>query len=404
MEVWYPSRRNAFIEKAVNSVDPKGYDGSYQYKVYPKIEGCQQDDGDVRRAMLTDTLASVIYTKNPKFRYVSLGFYYNLVDKIRIHAKLGPMLWKDVNVVIKGANAYAYLTKDPTMFPFSDLDIMVMINPELSDGVFADVKAELRTIVLQLISQYKRMLDNMFFVNGSNKYKDSDTYKKSVLLSDELIEEFKKEYKDAVMAFNMSHMNENVLILSPFEDDSIRNGCSRYSFVMANSKRKPDSVVRVEVPHYDKCEKIPLKKSPFFASYNETIDFKRDGASLAGKFDLYRIKFCNLIVELDDEGNTSKEDRVAADFIDVSIAEKGDAELTDFYGKARCEQIKDPEASVWRVYRDGEWVDVNCWLVVPNVATCVDDLHKMLNVYGCPESKKAKREARYKALKAMMTA
>lgn len=402
MEVWNPSRRNAFIEKAVGSDDSRGYEGGYQFKVYPKIEGAMQDDGDSRRATLTDALASVIYSKNPKFRYISLGFYYNLVDKIRMHPKLGVMLWKDVNVVIKGANAYAYLTKDQSMFPFSDLDIMIMINPELSEREFSEAKAELRTIVLQSISQYKRMLDNMFFVKGSNKYKDSEMYQQSVLLKEELIEEFKKEYKDAIMAINMAHARENVLILSPFEDDSIRNSCSRYSFVLKNSKRQSDSVVRVEVPHYDKCEKIPLKKSPFFASANETIDFKRDGELLEGKFELYRLKFCNLVIELDDKGNTVKEERVAADFIDVSIASKGDAELTDFYSKARCEQIKDPEACEWRVYREGAWKTVNCWLVMPNIATCVYDLHKMLNVYACPEAKKAKREARYKALMALM--
>ena len=415
MDIWKPSDREDFIKEAVNSTVTRGHRGPYHFSVLPKCEGTEED---VRRVMLTEALAKTIYKKNPKFRYMSLGFYYFLVDKIRINLEIGDLLWHDVMVVIKGANAYAYLTgaaeadtcaadtddegaaeaDDGTDFPFSDLDIMIYVNPYMEDSMFSDVKRELRIIATQAISQYKRLLDNMFFTNGPNKFKESEMYKESKLFDDELIEQFKKDYNAEVESL----CGPGRLVISPFVDDAIRNTCSRYSFLLTNNFE--NNVVKVDVPHFDRCENIPLKKTPFFCSYNETIDFKRDGVDLTGKFDLYRIRFSNLVVEVDDEGNTLKEERVAADFIDVSIASKTDAELLDFWNNARCEQILDKEACDWRVFRGSHWETITCWLIMPNVATCINDLYKMLNVYESPECKKAKRVARYEALKKVATA
>jgi hypothetical protein len=59
----------------------------------------------------------------------------------------------------------------------------------------------------------------------------------------------------------------------------------------------------------------------------------------------------------------------------------------------------DPDANAWKVHRDNKWEVVNCWMIMPNIATCINDLYKMLNVYESAEGKKLKREARYKALK-----
>jgi hypothetical protein len=239
----------------------------------------------------------------------------------------------------------------------------------------------------------------MFFVNTNNHFKDSEMYKQVQLIDNELIAQFKKDYGEEIEKQNNLASSQKLLIVSPFDSDEIRNTCSRYSFLLTKSESHDDSVVRVEVPHFDKCENIPLKKSPFFCSYNETIDFKRDGKSMHGNFDLYRIRFNNLFVQFDEEDQVVKEEKVAADFIDISISGKNDAELIDFWNSAQCESILDTDANEWKVMRDGAWQTVKCWLVMPNIATCVNDLYKMLNVYECPDNKKMKRKGRYDALK-----
>ena len=407
-EIWTPQDRCNFIKEAVYSKSERGHRGPYQFNVYPKIDGTQNDELEVRRSIITEAFAKVIYTKNPKYRYMSLGFYYMLVEKIRLNNRVSHYLWRDIMVIIKGANAYTYLTSDSDLFPFSDLDIMIYINPELEDATFNDIKKELRILVLQTISQYKRLLDNMFFTTGQNKFKDSDMYKETCLFDEDTIASFKKDFNDEVEKLNAKKAFNKSIVISPFEDDQIRNDCSRYSFLITKSEGHDESVVKVDVPHFDMCENIPLKKSPFFSSYNETINFNRtsvsgdsesEASTSVGQFDLYRIRFNNLLVEFTDEGKAVKDERIAADFIDVSIASKKDAELIDFWNTARCEHIMDPNACLWKVQRDGKWETTSCWLIMPNIATCINDLYKMLNIYECPESKKNKREIRYTELK-----
>lgn len=390
---WTPKERNEFISEAVSSGEMKGNRGPYYFNVYPKDVGQNQNSEiEARKSQMTEVFAKNIYTKHPKYKYISIGFYYMLVDKVRSHVVLSKFIWSDIFIIIKGANAYMYLTKDKDTFPCSDLDIMIYINPSLRDDVFNELKSELHTIVVQCLSQFKRLLDNMFFINS---IKDTEIFKHSQLFDDETIEEFKRDHIEELT--NLS--TDTLKIISPFTSDKFRNDCSRHSFILANSKHDSNNVVKVDVPHFDKCEKIPLRKTPFFCSYNKTIDFKRDGQALEGKFDLYRIRFNNLFVEFDADGKKVKEEKVAADFIDVSISSKTDAELIDFWNTARCEFILDKDACEWKVLRDNEWQSITCWMVMPNITSCLNDLYKMLNVYECPDSKKAKREARYNALK-----
>lgn len=393
---WTPRERNDFILEAVSSAEGKGNRGPYYFNVYPKdVAQNTYSDIDARKSLMTETFAKTIYTKNPAYKKISVGFYYTLVDKVRNHLILREFIWRDIFIVIKGANAYMYLTSDKETFPCSDLDIMIYINPILSEDLFNELKSEMHTTVVQCLSQFKRMLDNMFFINS---VKDTEIFKNSQLLDEDLIDAFKKDYIQELDQLS----TETLKIISPFENDKYRNECSRHSFILANSKHNANNVVKVDVPHFDKCEKIPLRKTPFFCSYNKTIDFKRDGQSLEGKFDLYRIRFNNLFVEIDADGKKIKEEKVAADFIDVSISSKTDAELIDFWNTARCEFIMDPDVNQWRVQKDNKWQTITCWLVMPNITSCLNDLYKMLNVYECPENKKAKREARYNALKQIM--
>ena len=375
MDPWTPEDRNAFFNFAVNTNDNRGYRGPYHFSTLPKANGNEQED--IRRCMVTEALASTVYMKNPRFRDLSLGFYKILFQRLAMNAFTGPYMQSDIFILLKGGNAYAFVTEEkfPDDFKFSDLDIVVYINPYLNDESFKKLEKAVKVTVLQTMSQYKRMLDHMLFLN-----KPID----GSFLDEQTIMEFKQSYTQALKDVTLPDGAEFV---SPFASDDVRNYCSRNSFVITNSKAKQDSVVRIEVPHYDKCERIPLRKTPLFCSYNETIDFQRAGDSaLNGHFDLYRIRFNNKYVEKNMEtGEVIHEERVPADFIDVSIASKDDAELLDFWNRGRCLCVYDRFAQVW--------------LTVPDIHTCISDLYKMLNIYECPEGKKQKRAQKYNKLR-----
>lgn len=370
MDPWTPEDRNAFIESAVNSSESRGQKGPYHYSVLPKVSGTEQED--VRRSLVTEALAKTIYKTNPAYRQISLDFYKILYSKLSMNPYTSPYIGNDIVVLMKGGNAYAYVTQEefPDDFPFSDLDIVVCINPYIEDTMFKKLESAVRVTVLQTISQYKRMLDHMLFLNKPIE---------GTSLDKQVLDSFKSEL-DAMMK-NISLPTGE--IVSPFRSDAVRNYCSRNSFLIANST-KENSVVRVDVPHFDRCERIPLRKTPMFCSYNKTIDFVRDNNTAQGHFDLYRIRMNTMYVEKNEEGNIIKEERVPADFIDVSIASKNDAELIDFWNKGRCLSIYDRHASVW--------------LITPDIQSCISDLYKMLNVYECPEGKKQKRQQKLNKL------
>jgi hypothetical protein len=203
------------------------------------------------------------------------------------------------------------------------------------------------------------------------------------ILDDETIESFKEDYSNALKKIVLPNNGE---FLSPFDSDEVRNSCSRNSCILTNSKVDNDMIVRVEVPHYNRCERIPLRRTPLISSYNETIEFSRsaDDKTLNGHFDLYRIRLNNLYVEKDEDGKIIVQEKVTADLIDVSIVKQNDVELLDFWNKGRCLSVYDKYA--------------NIWLMVPDIISCIDDLYKMLNVYECPDSKKSKRQQKYNRL------
>lgn len=378
MDPWTPETRNAFIHDAIHSDKHTGHRGPYSFKTFPKVNGNEAED--VRRSFVTEALAETIYKSNPAYRKLSLSFYETLFHKLSMHHLAGFHMGTNIMLLIKGSNAYAYVTGEsmPEEFNFSDLDIIIYINPNLDNATFTELQQACNIVLLQTISQYKRTVDHMLFLNRpiENQLFDAAT-----------IDAFKKDFSNNLKNITLPDGAE---FISPFESDETRNYCSRNSFLLANSETKTDSVVKVEVPHFDRCERIPLRKSPLFSSHNKTIDFVRDKATSQGQghFELYRLRFNTKYIERDEQGNVVVEERVAADFIDVSIASKDDAELIDFWQRGRCLNIFDRFSGVW--------------ITTPDIHTCISDLHKMLFVYECPEGKKPKRTQKYNILKSLL--
>lgn len=374
MDPWTPEDRNSLIDLAINNNNARGQKGPYHFSVLPKMNGNEQED--IRRNMLTEALANSIYKTTPELRDVSLSFYKILMQKLSSNSYTGPYLNGDIFVVIKGSNAYAFVTEEkyPEDFPFSDLDVMIYINPYLDDAMFNQLKQAVRVSVLQTISQYKRLLDHMLFLN-----KPID----GVFLDEHTITSFKDVYTKTLESIDLP---DGAQFVSPFVTDEIRNYCSRNSFLIKKSVAQENSVVKIEVPHFDRCERIPLRKTPLFCSYNDTIDFSRgNNEATPGHFDLYRIRFNNMYIEKDLEtGKIVHEERVPADFIDITIASKDDAELIEFWNKGRCVCLYDKYASLW--------------MAMPDIHSCIADLYKMLNIYECPESKRQKRTQKFNKL------
>lgn len=375
MDPWTPENRNCFINEAVNASGDrkKGNKGTYYYNVMPKLENGVESE-DPRRASVTEVLSNTVYM--PGFKSIALGFYGVLCHKLMTHPFIGAAFNKDLIVMVKGSNAHSYLAKllaiqDET-FKNSDTDIVICINPFLPQQAFANLKKQAEIVVKQAMSQYKRTLDHLLFLNRNI---DQDMFDPNN------IEGFKQTFTSALAKIDVG---ANAMMCSPFESDEVRNMCSRNSFLITNSKGHENSVVRVEVPHFDMCERIPLRKTPLFCSFNETIDFKRDGQAKVGRFNLYRLKMNVLCQHFDEEGGIIKEERIPADFIDVSVSDSEDIELQYFWTRGRSINVYD--------------ADVHMWVTIPDLETAVTELQRILTEYECNDAKRVKREAKLTAL------
>jgi hypothetical protein len=383
---WTPSMRDSFINGAINSMDERGKEGQYWFNVLPKNN--KPDEENVKKANITSALMNTIF-ENPKYRIFALKIYDILVNKITSNQFTRYHYHKNIVVLLKGGTAYTYLlnTVNET-FPYSDLDIVIYINPNLSETMFNTLKDTLNTIVLQTISQYKRAIDFMFFSNKERMTEEQVRRQAAEqFIPDDVISQFMDDYNDALASIS----TDEGTYVSPFEGNEIRNAASKHSCILANSVAHDNSIVRVEVPHFEQCERIPLKKTPMFCSHNRTIEFNRvDGNdNMKGSFDLYRIRFNNLYIYQDPEDSSKTyRENVTADFIDISIANQSDIELQDFWSHGRTLFVNDAAS--------------NIWLVIPDAVSSLMDLEKMLTVYECPESKKQKRQRRYDLIKDFM--
>lgn len=386
--IWTAEERDVWIGKAKDSQHSRGNCGSYGFHVIPKQHNPHESAEDPRRAEMTEALAKLVYgTGNIAYRRLSLGFYEILMGRLMNHAFTSQFLMREFMVVIKGGNAYALLVPNHPDLPFSDLDIAIYINPYLPPELFKQLSSSIDIILLQTKSQYKKTIDHMFFLDKP------DPAIKNRWMDDDTIEQFKRDHMKAM---------RDIGAVSVFEDKEARNACSRNSFMLVNSNANADKVVRIEVPHFRMCDRIPLRRSPVFCSYNETIAIDAD--TYKRDIGLYRIKFNNMKLEPMDEirlnlafDNDSVkvmiepivyEDVIGADFIDITIPTQQDSELIDFWNHGRCVYINEPS--------------INMWVCVPDIPTCANDIYKMLHVFDCPEAKREKRQRKYDLLMNIM--
>lgn len=386
MKAFTPEQRESLIKTAVHSKSHRGYMGPYNYRIIPNINGMSSDIEDPRKTHATQSLSSVIYDSHPMYNVVSLGVYDCLIQRINNDQMLRYANNRDFVVMIKGGNAYPLLVPNHPDLPFSDLDICIFINPSLPAHIFDEIHDKLRVAVCQAMSMHKKSLDNVFFSETPDpciKYK---------WFNDEQIDEFKRLH-----IVKASEVN----LISPFVDKETRNFCSRNSFILANSAVYDDKVVRVEVPHFDKAERIPLRKSPVFCSYNQTINFENGDHKRS--FELYRMRWnymsveaasdrvnVELAVQADDRVSLNildvfRDDRVTADFIDITIPGRNDSELIDFWSNGQFLGIFAPA--------------INMWVNVPTITECIRDINKMLTIFECPEHKREKRVKKMQALR-----
>jgi hypothetical protein len=386
--LWTPQMRNDFVKKALSSEEERGHNGPYWFNVLPK--NTKPDEENPKKSAVTKVLMNTIF-ENPQYRIFALKMYDILINKIMGNPFTRPHFMKNIVVQLKGGVSYTYLIGESNDdFPYSDLDIVIYINPYLPTDFFKQIKDTLSTIVLQTISQYKRSIDFMFFSNKERFTPEQiERQNAEQFLSDDLIDSFKADYNEALASLS----DDKGTYLSPFENNEFRNAASKQSYMICNSNVKENSVVRVELPHFEMCERIPLRKTPMLCSYNKTIDFNRLGndndSSMKGAFDLYRIRFNNQYVS--SETNTDDRiirENITADFIDISIAGQEDVELISFWNYGRYLTINDTASNVW--------------ITIPDAATMLDDLWKMLNLYECPEAKKEKRQKRFEILEKLV--
>lgn len=405
---WTPVEREEWITEVVNSTEERNVRNGYMSNLMMKQSDSMNDVEDPRRTFVTSCLAETLYGNHPLIKRLSLCFYKSLMLKIEQNAFL-KLMYNRRNFVamIKGSNAYKILLRHvPHDIEHSDLDIVMFINPYLEDDLFEQIRSSLVILVSQVMSRYKKDLDATLFT-FEEKIEES-------ILRKQFVNEFKESYRTLI---NSKNTEKEFKILTPFESKKVRNFCSKRSFIIVNSKSMEEHVVRVEIPHMNKCEFIPLKKTPLVFSYNNTIEFDRDvEGRLKAKFDLLRLRLNNMLVPNDQKNDNNEEvfediDLVSidgsviedsedvyydykkcrvvpADFIDVSIPHKSDAELLDFWnsgGFKRCYEVYD------------RFIGSN--IMIPNVNECIRDLSNILNVYTSSHMKIEKRQKRLNMFK-----
>jgi len=344
-----PDQRKEQHNEALNS-NTSGTMFGLQWKIYPKITKPMEVDDD--KIAAANAMASIVYSKK-EYASLSLGIYDELVKKIRFYYNESV-----VSVIVKGGNALAFyfmgMDDMKDAFPFSDLDIVVYVNPNVS--MFDRIHQHVSVIAGQVFGKHKQAIDRQFFRTSGCSFKAFPSINN---------EEFIAEH---IFAF------ENMDLISPFVSDEIRNASSFHSFSILPSNGKEDSVVKISEGHFDFAEKIPLYKTPVACSINKTIENVCGDRTI--KFDLVRMKFGCI---------GSRNGSIALDFVDCIIPRMGDSDLDEFAkrgGFGTSSHIK-PLVNINRL---------NYNIIIPSLIECYNDLYKMNYVFEVPESKRSLRE------------
>ena len=386
MDRFTPAMRNALIEEAVTSTVSYGGEGVYKWRVFDEestSNNTAQSAEDPRRATATRIFSETMHACAKR---LALGAYHHLVQKLYNNPVIGSRIFRDVVVMLKGSNAHLYYNNrvvDDT-FNVSDSDIVVCILNTLPADVFAMIKHQVEISVRQTLSQYKRLLDQLLFLGGDAG--GSPTCNDQLMEADD-VARFKEAFTAAVEAVVTLDNGDELdgQFVSPFKDNETRNKCSRYSFMITNSKVS-DNKVLIHVPHYDQCERIPLRKTPMFVSVNNSLDFDRNADGCRGKFTLHRMKM-NILHKRSSDGH---EEKVPVDFLDISVPDRDDEELKHFWEQGMYVSVFEP--------------DMNLWVAIPDLPTCISELQRILDDYENTEVKREKRLRKLTALRAIFQA
>ena len=345
-----PDQRIAVHNAAVHATR-NGYTHGFHYKVMPRITTPIEHDED---KMLAITAMSTMMFENSEFSKLSLHIYKMLYYKISSQYSA-----YEVQVFIKGSSAlalhFAEIDDMNEVFPFSDIDISVMVNPNLPDERYNAIYDHMKVIVGQVFAKHKQYMDRIFF-----KLNRSDTVSPPSF---------------DVGEFMDRHINtcETIDMVSPFVNDEIRNACSYTSFTIKPHMDDEEKVVKINEAHFNKAEFIPFDRTPIFCSLNESLD----------DFVLYRMKW-NLI---DAMGKY-----MSVDFIDCIIPKKTSIELQNFTNDGGFDGY-----GIEVIQRYGVMISV---MSLPYLAK---ELWRCIYEYECPESKMETRKKKYKILSDYIT-
>ena len=391
------------------------------------------DNVNPLRQSMSDAMGSAIYDiRHPKHAKLGLSFPYELGYKLRKYTYKPFGQKQKVVMMIKGGFAAAIqmgriMGPEAAIaagFGFSDLDINVLVDPTLPKAEFDEIQTVMHVLVNQTMSVHKRRLDRTFF-----KIREGDREAHHFFDSDAEKEVFKALACSAVGIVDGAQ--------SCLESDTIRNRGSNMSYLITSSDH-PSVVnegamcrVKVEQPHLVKAECIPLGRTPFYITVNDTINGNRDNGDKVS-FTLTRMKLSHIITKTDADwvkvslrvgrsasassaanaeeaedaatsyssncNNSSSDEyvtvsifqpyeKVSADFIDVWVGNQDDADLIEFERRGGFNGALTEKVTAF-----------GCDMVLPTLAECTLDYYKLLHVFTCPESKKEKRERKHLAL------
>jgi hypothetical protein len=383
MNHWTPHDRDAFIEQARHSIVEFKRKDTYTYKLLPKTTAHDSNTVTEHANVIASTVSNVIHNSStPRLRRIAMNLYDMLLYKITNHGTTAPYAQGHIRVFVKGSTAYSLIDRTASHKP-SDVDVAIYINPMLPPQLFDNIKNAVLTITLQSVSQFKRILDAMFFPAGTRRTQ----LQSSSFLSDTEIEEFKTR-----MSVDLTNASPPcATYVSPFQNTHIRNYLSNHSFILIDSLAVPDKVVRVQIPHFEKCETIPLRRTPITVSHNRTLNFMRSASTATdapdGSFDLVRLKMNVLCEHVCDD--TKRRKMVPANIVDISIPNAHDTELRQYWAFERAAPVQDQ--CLWS-YTDVDGLKV----YVPCAQYLLKELENMLYVYDTTSSD-PKREKRQKA-------